>query len=118
MATEVRVRNPAPRDMGAGVFADITPATFTVSWEPPVLVLTFDADLTPAQVLSVHLRARALDANEETILRAAYNALQTNRDYLALNPASTLQAIAQVTALTRQMNSVIRRVIGLYDGTD
>lgn len=117
MTTIVNVRDAAPRDMTTDVFADITPSAFTVTWKPPDLAVTFDADLTAAQVLSVNLRIRALNANEETILRQAWVALQANRDYLA---GAQMQAavVAQVAALTRQVNGILRRVLNLYDGTD
>lgn len=117
MSTTVLVRDVAPRDWTADLFVDITTAPYVVAWQPPTLAVTFDADLTPTQVLSVQVRARALDVNEETILRAAWQALQSNRNYLQ-TPRTTAGAIAQVDELTRQINGIIRRVIGIYDGTD
>lgn len=115
--TTVVVRQPAARDMADDLFADITPSPFAVSWEPPELVIAFDDELLPAQVLSVRLRVLSLDANEETIFRQAWHARQTNLDYLN-NPRTQAAVIAEVDALARQVNGLLRVLLGLYDGTD
>jgi hypothetical protein len=56
--------------------------------------------------------------NEETIRDRAAQALATNRTYIALANPTTAQNTAQVKALSRQMNGVVRLLLGLLDGTD
>lgn len=58
------------------------------------------------------------DANAQTIRTAAHNALQSNRTYLAINGPTNAQVVAQVAALTRQMNGVIRLLIGELTATN
>lgn len=61
----------------------------------------------------------ALEANNNTTLRQqAQNALQNNRDFLALSAPTNAQVLAQVKALTRQNNGIIRLVLHDLTGTD
>ena len=90
-------------------FADIA-ACESVAWGPSgELVVTFAGDLTLAQVAAVKIRCIAADETQEQTLLAGWQALQSNRDYLAVTP-TTAQAVAQVAALTRQVNGLIRYV--------
>lgn len=57
-------------------------------------------------------------ANEQTIRDAARQALAGNRAYVAINNPTAAQTTAQVKALTRQMNGVIRLLLGDLSGTD
>lgn len=54
----------------------------------------------------------------EDLRAQAQAALQANRDFLAVGAPTNAQTVAQVKALTRQMNRVIRLVIGDLSGTD
>jgi hypothetical protein len=57
-------------------------------------------------------------ANQQVITDLAIAALASNRDYLALDPPTQAQALAQVKALTRQNNGIIRLLLRRLDGTD
>jgi len=69
-------------------------------------VLTFDQaiDETPASV-----------ANRETIRVQARDALVGNRAFLDLASPTNAQTLAQVKALTRQANGLIRLALGALD---
>lgn len=117
--TAVLVRNAAPGEKPPSRFADLTSAPLVdVRWQPPMLVLTFDGDLTAQQVMAVQLRAKSIDPNEEAILTAAVGALQANRDYLLLAAPDAATVRAQVARLTKIQNGLIRGLVGLFDGTD
>lgn len=57
-------------------------------------------------------------ANAATIRQQANGALDVNRTYLALAAPTNAQVVAQVRALTQEMNGVIRLVLGKLDGTN
>lgn len=110
--------NPA-RDVPGDLFTDITSvAVSNMRWQDGVLEVTFDGDLTEAQVLAVQARMESRNANEETLRAQALQALTTNRTFLDLASPTNAQTLAQVKALTRQSTGVIRQVLGLLDGTD
>lgn len=56
--------------------------------------------------------------NEQSIRQAAAQALVTNRTYLGVASPTAAQTTAQVKALSRQNNGLIRLLLGLLDGTD
>lgn len=56
--------------------------------------------------------------NEGQIRAQAANALATNRDFIALSPPTNAQVVAQVKALSRQNNGIIRLLLGALDATD
>lgn len=56
--------------------------------------------------------------NADAIRTAATQALDANRTYLAVASPTNAQNLAQIRALTRQNNKIIRQVLGLFDGTD
>lgn len=60
----------------------------------------------------------AEQVNEETIRDRAAQALAANRTYIALASPSAAQNTAQIKALSRQNQSLIRLLLGLLDGTD
>lgn len=58
------------------------------------------------------------DTNASTLRQQATDALAANRTYVALASPSAAQTTAQVKALSRQMNAMIRLRLGQLDGTD
>jgi hypothetical protein len=56
--------------------------------------------------------------NRRTIEASAAQALAANRTFLAIASPTNAQNAAQVKALTRQMNALIRLTLGHLDGTD
>lgn len=62
--------------------------------------------------------AATSDANRATIEAQAATAIQANKTFLALASPSNAQIAAQVKALTRQNNGVIRLVLGQLDAAD
>jgi len=83
-----------------------------------VLAVTFVADLTATETAAVQVRLASRNANEETLRSQALQALQANRDFLAIASPTQAQTLAQVKALTRQSNGVIRMLLGQLDGTN
>lgn len=56
--------------------------------------------------------------NSVTLRQQAAAALAGNRTYVALASPTNAQTTAQVKALSRQVNGVIRLLLGQFDGTD
>lgn len=109
---------PVPLDY----FADITSVPVThIEWAYPRdadITVTFESDLSPAVQASVKWRIMARNGAEEQLLNQAFNAMQTNRAFVNLAAPTQAQAVAQVKALSRQVNALIRRELGELDGTD
>lgn len=74
-----------------------------------VIRVRFKADLTDAQRRAVVLRCITTDAGEEATLTAAAKAYSTNEAYLSATTTAA-QDKAQVAALTRQVQGLIRYV--------
>lgn len=60
----------------------------------------------------------AAEMNRAVLVGQAEDALVGNRTFLALSSPTNAQTLAQVKALTRQMNAVIRLAVGDLTGTD
>lgn len=114
----VTVRSPA-RPVDVDTFTDITTVAVTaVDWNAAGgLDITFAAPLSADQERLVRLRCAAPDQTTEDLYRAAWTAYQANRDFLALSPVTQAQALAQVTALTRQVQNLIRALVSVDDPT-
>lgn len=56
--------------------------------------------------------------NRTTLEQQAATALANNKSFLAIATPTTAQITAQVKALTRQNNALIRLTLGRLDGTD
>jgi hypothetical protein len=56
-------------------------------------------------------------ANLTALLQKARNALANNAAFLAIPSPTNAQAVAQVQALSKQMDAVVRVVAGLFDST-
>ena len=108
------------REVDFDSFADLTPtAVASIGWGPDgVLQVEFASDLTVLEVAAVQRRIASRNANEEELRRLAEVALVNNRDFLAIASPTQVQTLAQVKALTRQNNGVIRMLLGFLDGTD
>lgn len=76
-----------------------------------------------ATVKTTYIPAVTVDAdgndpsvqNVNTLASRAQAALTNNQTYLALSSPTTAQNTAQIKALTRQMDGVIRLLLGLFD---
>lgn len=66
---------------------------------------TFTFGQTPDEILA---------ANAATVLQRAQQALGVNATYLAIVSPTTAQAVAQVGALTRQVNGIIRTLLDSF----
>lgn len=64
------------------------------------------------------LAFRAAQANRSTIHTQAGAALATNTAYIGVASPTNAQNAAQIKALTRQVNKLIRLAINKLDGTD
>lgn len=60
----------------------------------------------------------AWPANATAIRDKATAALDANKTFLALNNPTAAQNAAQVKALTRQVNALVRLALGRFDATD
>lgn len=69
-------------------------------------------------VESVNVSVPSDVANERTLRDQARAALQANRTFLALPTPTTAQNAAQIKALTRQANALIRMAVQDMSGTD
>jgi hypothetical protein len=56
--------------------------------------------------------------NRDTIIEQAVTALQNNRDFIDLTAPTNAESLAQIKALTRQTNGIIRLILDRFDGTD
>jgi hypothetical protein len=75
-----------------------------------------DGKLVSSETVEVDVTA---EVNAATLHGAATAALANNRTFLAIQGAPTnAQVVAQVRALTRQNQALIRLVLGLLDETD
>lgn len=54
-------------------------------------------------------------ANRDTLVQRANTALANNSTFLAIGAPTQAQAVAQVQALTRQVNALIRFTLGQFD---
>lgn len=98
------------RPVDVDTFADITAKSVTsVSWnESGGLDIGFAVNLSTDEIRMVKIRCATADDAGEQLLRQAWTAFQNNADFLALPAPSTAQALAQVAALTRQVQAIIR----------
>ena len=77
-----------------------------------------DADATAAAAAAWHQQDDAATANGQTLRQQATQALAANRTYIGLTSPTAAQTTAQVKALSRQMNGLIRLFLCQLDGTD
>ena len=118
------------REVDVDSFADITPTVVVaIDWGPDgVLQVEFASDLTAIEVAAVQRRMASRNTNEEELRRLAEVALANNRADIATNeqwlannpaaPAVTRALVEQSTRQARQVNGLIRVMLGFLDGID
>lgn len=57
-------------------------------------------------------------ANYQTLVGKAPAAIANNQTFLALTAPTNAQTLAQVEALTRQVNAIIRLLVGQLEAVD
>lgn len=63
-------------------------------------------------------RLQTQQSSAAIIRDRAQQALDANKTFLAITSPSNAQVVAQVKALARQNNALIRLLLGRFDGTD
>lgn len=91
---------------------DLTAAGATI--ECPSGVVT-DAEISAALATIVY--APPPNVNAATLIAKGANAISSNLTYLAVASPTTAQAAAQIAALTRQVDALIRLACSLLDST-
>ena len=83
-------------------------------------ILTNSRPYTPEEHVNADATAvvETASRNRDSIEEQAGAALDANTAYLGLATPTNAQVAAQVKALTRQNNKIIRLVLGRLDGTD
>ncbi|MFI0900554.1 hypothetical protein [Streptomyces sp. NPDC020983] len=122
-----------PPDNSADNVVELRDATMTQQWDITTRTyrcyengtLLEERPFTDAENADVTaaITQQTRDTNEATLLTQARNAYATNTTYLAAvnaGTATTATHIAQVPALTRQMQGIIRLIVGsdFLDGTN
>lgn len=88
-------------------------------WDGTTMVVETDAVDQPTLDAAVAAApAASREASRATLRQQAQQALAGNRTYVALASPTAAQTTAQVKALSRQQNALIRLVLGVLDGTD
>ena len=80
------------------------------------LVLLEQRPATPQETAAFEAWEHGQNAAELRV--QAQKALDKNKTFLALDPPTNAQNGAQIEALTKQMNGLIRQVIGAWDDLD
>ena len=94
--------------------------TTTTSQQPDGSTLTVATDDATGREVwrSVFRLPSATEQNRQSITDQARQALDTNRAFTAISAPTNAQVAAEVKALARQNNGIIRLLLGLLDGTD
>lgn len=103
-------------ELGGGALTAVTAedGTTVTSHNPAVTKETL------ASAIAAHVAPdqTARSANKATIQSRAESALENNRTFLAITSPTNAQIVAQVKALTRQNNALIRLALGRFDAID
>lgn len=107
------------------LIADL-PAGTSITWTGPPLEAVGTKVITPVgttdAILQTAVTAAAasfvdLQANLQSLLQKAQTALTANQTYLGIASPSNAQVVAQVAALTRQVNALIRMAANQLSST-
>jgi hypothetical protein len=107
---------PAHPSLGRIELWDGDAATPTVTFWSDLGTQTGQRPMTAAEILEVN--GTSEEQNKRTIYDQARQALIDNRAFLDLSSPSNAQVLAQVKALTRQNNKIMRLLLGDTAGTD
>lgn len=109
MTTTVTVPVVA-RPIDPAMFADLTPVEVLgfAGDNASGMTVTFAADLDAATAAAVRCRLVTADAATEQLYLQAVNAIANNLTFLNLGSPTAAQVLAQVQALTRQLDAVIK----------
>ena len=80
------------------------------------LVLVEERPATPQEVAA--FEAWEHGQNVQELRRQGEKALDKNKAYAQLDPPTAAQQTKQIEELTKQMNGLIRQVLGLFDDID
>lgn len=116
----MKVKGKPQRPVTDDEFSDLTTIPIIgMQWvEEGELEVEFESDLPDDVKSAVQQRMGSRNGNEETLRNQAVASLQNNRDFLALPAPTQAQTLAQVKALSRQMNGVLRMLLGELDDTN
>jgi hypothetical protein len=116
----VKVKGKPQRPVTDDEFSDLTTVPIVgMQWvEEGELEVEFESDLDDDVKSAVQQRMGSRNGNEETLRNQAVQAMKGNRDFVALAAPTNPQTLAQVKALSRQMNGVLRMLLGELDDTD
>lgn len=100
---------------GAGLNGDNqTPVNVALFVPDQIGTVTPDGSGNPANAT---LTATGDGANQATVRQNAQTAVTNNQTYLGLASPTNAQVVAQVAALTRQMNGLIKFVLGDFSSS-
>lgn len=110
---------PAPgKDVPEDAFEDITPARVRRVWwtQDEQVAVEFEEDLDDATARKVELRIGSANDVDAILRERLAAAMVANRAFLKTSSPSAEHE--QVIALTKQVQWLIRRELGLFDATD
>lgn len=83
-----------------------------------LVALSTSGTVTPnANPADATLQSNGNTATQAQIIQAAQTALSNNQTFLGIASPTNAQAVAQIQALTRQVDGLIRFLVGNFSGT-